>query len=66
MTIENSIDSLVSYAMNKGLTQPEDHIVVVNKLLEELKLDSGLASAINSISVMISTVMMVVLLTVMG
>ena len=40
MTIENSIDSLVSYAMNKGLTQPEDHIVVVNKLLEALKLDS--------------------------
>ena len=40
MTIENSIDSLVSYAMNCGLTQPEDHIVVVNKLLEVLKLDS--------------------------
>ena len=40
MTIETCIDSLVSYAMNKGLTQPEDHTVVVNKLLEALKLDS--------------------------
>ncbi len=40
MTIETCIDSLVSYAMNKGLTQPEDHIVVVNRLLEALKLDS--------------------------
>ena len=40
MTIENCIDSLVSYAMNKGLTQPEDHTVVVNRLLEALKLDS--------------------------
>ena len=40
MTIETLIDSLVSYAMNKGLTQPEDHIVVVNRLLETLKLDS--------------------------
>ena len=34
MTIETAIDSLVSYAMNCGLTQPEDHIVVVNKLLD--------------------------------
>ena len=33
---------------------------------EELKMDSGLASAINSISVLFSTVMMVVLLTAMG
>ncbi len=40
MTIETCIDSLVSYAMNCGLTQPEDHTVVVNKLLEALKLDS--------------------------
>ena len=40
MTIETCIDSLVSYAMNKGLTQPEDHTVVVNRLLEALKLDS--------------------------
>ena len=35
MTIETCIDSLVSYAMNCGLTQPEDHIVVVNRLSEE-------------------------------
>ena len=40
MTIETYIDSLVSYAMNCGLTQPEDHTVVVNRLLEALKLDS--------------------------
>ena len=40
MTIETCIDSLVSYAMNKGLTQPEDHTVLVNRLLEALKLDS--------------------------
>ena len=40
MTIETAIDSLVSYAMNCGLTQPEDHIVVVNRLLEALQLDS--------------------------
>ena len=40
MTIETCIDSLVSYAMNCGLTQPEDHTVVVNRLLEALKLDS--------------------------
>ncbi len=40
MTIETCIDSLVSYAMNCGLTQPEDHTVVVNRLLEVLKLDS--------------------------
>ena len=34
--------------------------------VEELKMDSGLAGAINSVSVVISTVMMVILLTVMG
>lgn len=45
MTIETCIDSLVSYAMNKGLTQPEDHTVVVNRLLEALKLDSYTPSA---------------------
>ena len=40
MTIETYIDSLVCYAMNHGLTQPEDHNVAVNKLLEILHLDS--------------------------
>ncbi len=45
MQIETYIDSLVSYAMNTGLTQPEDHTVVVNRLLEILKLDSYTPSA---------------------
>ena len=40
MTIETYIDSLVCYAMNHGLTQPEDHNVAVNKILEILHLDS--------------------------
>ena len=40
MTIETCIDSLVSYAMNTGLAQPEDHTVLVNRLLEALHLDS--------------------------
>lgn len=39
MQLETYLDSLVSYAMNTGLTQPEDHFVAVNKLLEILKLD---------------------------
>ena len=34
MKIETYIDSLVSYAMNKGLALPEDHVVLTNKLLE--------------------------------
>ncbi len=40
MTIETYIDSLVSYAMNTGLTQPEDHQVILNRLLDLLRLDS--------------------------
>ena len=28
------IDSLVSYAMNCGLAEPEDHMVLINRLLE--------------------------------
>ena len=40
MTIETYIDSLVCYAMNHGLTQPEDHNVALNKILEILHLDS--------------------------
>ncbi len=38
--IEKYIDSLVCYGMNTGLCQPEDHEVVVNRLLEALHLDS--------------------------
>ena len=40
MKIETIIESLVSYAMNKGLALPEDHTVLLNKLLEALSLDS--------------------------
>ena len=39
MKIETYIDSLVSYAMNTGLSEPEDHQVLVNRLLELLKKD---------------------------
>ena len=39
MRIETYIDSLVSYAMNCGLTEPEDHIVVTNRILDLLRLD---------------------------
>ena len=39
MKIETYIESLVSYAMNKGLALPEDHIVLTNRLLELLQLD---------------------------
>lgn len=34
MKIETYIDSLVSYAMNCGLAEPEDHQVLTNRLLE--------------------------------
>ena len=40
MKIETYIDSLVSYAMNKGLALPEDHTVLTNRLLEILQMDS--------------------------
>ncbi|MGM9589964.1 MAG: UDP-glucose--hexose-1-phosphate uridylyltransferase [Faecousia sp.] len=36
MKIETYIDSLVSYAMNCGLAEPEDHVVLVNRLLDLL------------------------------
>ena len=36
MKIETYMDSLVSYAMNNGLAEPEDHIVLVNRLLDLL------------------------------
>ena len=39
MKIETCIDSLVSYAMNCGLAEPVDHQVLVNKLLELLRMD---------------------------
>ena len=39
MKIETYIDSLVSYAMNKGLALPEDHMVLTNRLLEILHMD---------------------------
>ena len=40
MKIETYIDSLVSYAMNTGLAEPVDHQVLVNRLLDLLRLDS--------------------------
>ncbi len=40
MKIETYIDSLVSYAMNCGLAQPEDHMVLTNRLLEILHMES--------------------------
>ena len=40
MKIETCIESLVCYAMNKALALPEDHNVLVNRLLEVLQLDS--------------------------
>ncbi len=39
MKIETYIDSLVSYAMNCGLCEPVDHQVLINRLLDLLRLD---------------------------
>ena len=39
MKIETCIDSLVSYAMNRGLAEPVDHQVLTNRLLDILRLD---------------------------
>lgn len=39
MKLETYLDSLVSYAMNWGLAQPEDHQVLTNRLLEIMQLD---------------------------
>ena len=36
MKIETYLDSLVSYAMNTGLAEPEDHTVLINRLLDLL------------------------------
>lgn len=37
MKIETYIDALVSYAMNTGLAEPEDHWVLVNRILDILQ-----------------------------
>ena len=37
MKIETYIDSLVSYAMNTGLAEPEDHQVLTNRILDILQ-----------------------------
>lgn len=39
MKIETYIDSLVSYAMNRGLAEPVDHQVLINRLLDILRID---------------------------
>ena len=39
MKIETYIDSLVSYAMNCSLAEPCDHQVLINRLLELLRMD---------------------------
>ncbi len=39
MKIETYMDSLVSYAMNCGLAEPADHQVLINRLLDLLRLD---------------------------
>ena len=44
MQIETYIDSLVSYAMNCGLAEPCDHMVLVNRLLELLGKDDYIPS----------------------
>ena len=44
MKIETCIDSLVSYAMNCGLAEPEDHQVLTNRLLDLLRLDDYTSS----------------------
>ncbi len=40
MNIYTYIDSLISYAMNTGLAEPCDHQVLLNRLLDLLRLDS--------------------------
>ena len=45
MKIETYIDSLVAYAMNCGLTEPEDHIVATNRLLDLLRREAVVKSA---------------------
>ena len=40
MKLDTYIDSLVSYAMNNALAEPEDHQVLTNRLLDILHKDS--------------------------
>jgi len=44
MQIETYIDSLVSYAMNRGLAEPEDHQVLTNRLLNLMGKDDYIPS----------------------
>ena len=44
MQIETYIDSLVSYAMNCGLAEPEDHQVLINRLLDLMGKDDYIPS----------------------
>lgn len=44
MKIETCIDSLISYAMNCGLAEPCDHVVLVNRLLDLLHMDDYIPS----------------------
>ena len=39
MKIETYIDSLIAYAMNTGLAEPEDHVYLTNRLLDLLRMD---------------------------
>ena len=39
MKIETYIDSLIAYAMNTGLAEPEDHVCLTNRVLDLLKID---------------------------
>ena len=39
MKIETYIDSLISYAMNRGLAEPDDHVVLTNRILDLLRKD---------------------------
>ena len=44
MKIETYIDSLVSYAMNTGLAEPVDHMVLTNRLLDLMGKDDYIPS----------------------
>ena len=44
MQIETYIDSLVSYAMNRGLAEPCDHMVLTNRLLDLMGKDDYIPS----------------------
>ena len=39
MKIETCIDSLIAYAMNTGLAEPEDHVYLTNRILDLLRMD---------------------------